>query len=111
MHHRFARVLVVLAVALGAALPLSATCGGGGGGGMGGAMPMGAQPQVYFVPWKILNSADDAVKTPLILYWLPASAPEVKRSELLTSRPLTMFASQCVGMQLVRPDDAGSIDK
>ncbi|HMF90230.1 MAG TPA: hypothetical protein VKL40_06280, partial [Candidatus Angelobacter sp.] len=34
-----------------------ATCGGGGGGGMGG-MAGGSNPQVYMVPWKLVQPAD-----------------------------------------------------
>lgn len=95
------------------AVPARATCGGGGGGGMGGAMPPsgGMAPQVYFVPWKVLNPGDEPAKGALILYWLPATREEIRRSELLASRPLTMYASQCVGMQVIRPDDEAMIEK
>jgi tetratricopeptide (TPR) repeat protein len=114
MSHSSVRALVLLALALAIADPAAATCGGGGGGGMGGMMPPTGsmtQPQVYFVPWKVLNSAGDAVKGALILYWLPVSADDIKHSDLLNSRPLTIYSSQCVGMQVIRPDDAATIDK
>jgi len=90
-----------------------ATCGGGGGGGMGGAMPPtgGMSPQVYFVPWKVLNPGDEPAKGGLILYWLPATREEIRKSDLLASRPLTMSAAQCVAMQVIRPDDAPNIEK
>ena len=114
MRHPSVRTLVLVALACAMAAPASATCGGGGGGGMGGMMPPTGsmtQPQVYFVPWKVLNAADDAVKGSLILYWLPVSADEIKHSDLLNSRTLTIYSSQCVGMQVIRPDDAATIDK
>jgi len=94
------------------ALAAHATCGGGGGGGTGGAMPpMGGSPQVYFVPWKALNPGDEPLKGPLVVYWVPATRDEVRKSDLLSSRTLTTYASQCVGMQLVNPDDAQMIEK
>jgi tetratricopeptide (TPR) repeat protein len=107
---RFAALLAVpmFFTALGA----RATCGGGGGGGTGGAMPsMGASPQVYFVPWKALNPGDEPLKGPLVVYWIPATREEVRKSDLLNSRTLTTYASQCVGMQLVNPDDAAMVEK
>jgi tetratricopeptide (TPR) repeat protein len=68
---------------------------------------MGAQgqaAQVYFVPWKL--AASEAVPSGgLVLYWFPASAKEVEISPLRTSRMLSLFAGQCVAMQLA---EAGS---
>lgn len=113
MSQSSARILGLLILAL-AALPAGATCGGGGGGGMGGMMPHSGtmtQPQVYFVPWKVLNPGDQPVKGALILYWIPLSRDDIKRSDLLNSRLLTIYSSQCVGMQLIRPDDAQTIEK
>jgi tetratricopeptide (TPR) repeat protein len=93
-------------------LPADATCGGGGGGGMGGAMPsMGTSPQVYFVPWKALNPGDQPLSGPLTVYWIPATREEVRKSELLSSRTLTTYASQCIGMQVINPDDAAFVEK
>ena len=66
-------------------------------------------PQKFFVPWKVLNPGDDPIRTPLVLYWIPASREEIRHSDLLTSRTLTLFSSQCVGMQLIRPDDDATI--
>ncbi|HEV7919892.1 MAG TPA: tetratricopeptide repeat protein [Thermoanaerobaculia bacterium] len=114
MSHSSVRTLALFALAFAIAGPAAATCGGGGGGGMGGMMPPTGsmtQPQVYFVPWKVLNSTEDAVKGSLILYWLPVSGDEIKHSDLLNSRQLTIYSSQCVGMQVIRPDDAATIDK
>jgi tetratricopeptide (TPR) repeat protein len=106
-------------------LPLHATCGGGGGGGMGGTMPrssmssqssMGSrnsQPQVeaYIVPWKSLSATDKPLSTPIVVMWFPADAFEIDQSELNASRMLTLYSAQCVGLQLVKPDDAGTIAK
>ena len=63
-----------------------------------------------FVPWKVLNPGDDTLKTDLVLYWIPSSRDEIRRSPLLTSRPLAIYSSQCVGMQLIRPDDGDTIE-
>ena len=41
----------------------------------------------------------------LVLYWLPASRDDMRHSELLTSRALTLYSTQCVAMHVVRPDD------
>jgi tetratricopeptide (TPR) repeat protein len=79
-----------------------ATCGGGGGGGMGG-MSSGAAPseQVYRVPWRVINPQDAPVTSGLVLYWLPTGAEEVKKSSLLNSRTLSLYASQCVTMAVL----------
>lgn len=58
-----------------------------------------------FVPWKVLNPGDEPLNTALVLYWIPESRDEIRHSSLLISRPLATYASQCVGMQLIRPDD------
>jgi tetratricopeptide (TPR) repeat protein len=90
----------VLAVLQGA-LPLWATCGGGGGGGRGGANPGGdLAEQVYQVPWKLLTPADPAPARGLVVYWFPSSNEEVKRSSLRTSRGLSLYAAQCVAMEI-----------
>ncbi len=64
-----------------------------------------------FVPWKVLAPGDAAPTAPLVLYWIPASPDDFKHSDLLISRPLTFYASQCVAMKVVRPDDAARIAK
>ena len=66
---------------------------------------------VSFVPWKVLDAGDEPIHTALVLVWIPASRDDVRHSELLTSRALTLYAAQCVGMQLIRPDDFDSIDR
>ena len=66
---------------------------------------------VSFVPWKVIAPGDSPAKAPMTLYWIPASRDDFKRSELLFSRPLTSYASQCVAMQVIRADDAAMIEK
>jgi tetratricopeptide (TPR) repeat protein len=85
----------------------SATCGGGGGGGMGGMAPGagggGIQPQVYYVPWKVARPADASAATGLVLYWFPSSQQELQNSSLRVSRPLSLYAAQCVSMEVADP--------
>lgn len=64
----------------------------GGGGG-------GAKPEVYFVPWKNWTASDPA-PAGLVLYWFPASQEELKKSSLLNSRPLSLYAAQCISMKV-----------
>ena len=64
-----------------------------------------------FVPWKVRNPGDEPLNTSLILYWMPGSREEIRRSDLLVSHALAMYAAQCVGMQVVRPDDDAMIEK
>jgi tetratricopeptide (TPR) repeat protein len=79
--------------------PVWATCGGGGGGGQGGMAPGGdVADRVYQVPWRFLEPADPAPERGLVLYWFPASADEIKRSSLRTSRNLSLYSAQCVSM-------------
>ena len=103
-------VVALLAVALFVLPSAYATCGGGGGGGMGGTMPSGmSQPQSYVVPWRELRPDQPAVSAPLVLYWFPATREEVKGSDLMSSRALTLASSQCVGMQVVNPGDTENL--
>ena len=74
---------------------------------------LAAQPTepVWFVPWKVLNPGDAPPHAQLFLYWFPASRDDMRHSELLTSRTLTLYSSQCVAMYVVRPDDFERIAK
>ena len=100
------RCLVFLLVFGFVSTPVSATCGvggGGGGGGMSGSSGNGggSKPVVYHVPWKA--SADPKAKPVtegLVLYWFPASKAELQSSSLRESRNLSVYAGQCVAMQL-----------
>jgi tetratricopeptide (TPR) repeat protein len=93
-------IAIVLVMFL-AAYPALATCGGGGGGG-GGGMSSGAsssRPQVYYVPWKV-RAHNDPPAMGLVLYWFPLSPEEMKKSSMLESRVLSLYASQCVSMEV-----------
>jgi tetratricopeptide (TPR) repeat protein len=80
--------------------PALATCGGGGGGGVGGMGGGGTNAPVYTVPWRVRTAKDARPTSGLVLYWFPASNDEVQRSSLRESRPLSLYASQCVSMEL-----------
>ena len=78
-----------------------ATCGGGGGGGGGGMANNtgggGSDTPVYHVPWKTVAPPPAGG---LVLYWFPASQKELNASSLRESRILSLYASQCVAMQV-----------
>jgi tetratricopeptide (TPR) repeat protein len=91
----------VLVATLVLPLPARATCGGGGGGGMGGMSPRTeVAREVYQVPWKLIGPDQPAPTSGLVLYWFPASTQEVEKSTLRTSRDLSLFAAQCVSMEV-----------
>lgn len=81
-----------------------ATCGGGGGGGiggMGGSMNMSLSvPEVYNVPWRVRLPNLPPVTEGLVLYWFPSSVEEVQKSSLRTSRLLSLYATQCISMEI-----------
>ena len=95
--------LAILLTGLFAVSPAPATCGGGGGGGVGGMSGGsgggGPAPTVYYVPWK-LRAPKDPPAMGLVLYWFPASKEELQRSSLRASRMLTLYATQCISMEL-----------
>ena len=97
------RSISVVLLALFFAQSALATCGGGGGGGGGGMASGGGgggrNAPVYVVPWKIRKASDPAPGG-LVLYWFPRSADEIKASSLRQSRVLSLYASQCVSMEL-----------
>ncbi len=100
---RFAVVITALALTFSA----RATCGGGGGGGTGGMMPNnGTAPKAYVVPWKVADAS--AATAALTLYWAPAAAAEVKGSDLVSSRTLTLASAQCIGMMIIHPEDTAT---
>ncbi len=68
------------------------------------------EPYVSLVPWEVVERGD-AVDAPLILYWVPVSSEELRRSDLLASRELTLFSSRCVAMRVVRLDDRRRLEK
>lgn len=109
MKSLFTRLLAIM-VSASMLFPTAwATCGGGGGGGMGGMSPRagGAMPeQVYNVPWKLVKPQDQPVVGPLVLYWFPSSQQELQRSSLRVSRQLSLYAGQCVAMEVGDPTSA-----
>ncbi len=101
-----AQVVTFVLVVVFACSPVWATCGGGGGGGGGGMTGGGGNggndPVIYHVPWKIRdpNSTAPVATAGIVLYWFPASKEELQRSTLRESRDLSLYAGQCVTMQL-----------
>jgi len=96
------RSIALVLLALFFAQTSFATCGGGGGGGGGGMSSGGgggSNVPTYPVPWKI-RKATDKPAVGLILYWFPATEGEIKNSSLRQSRTLSVYASQCVSMEL-----------
>src|SRR6266571_1172614 len=95
------RSIAVVLLALFFVQSTFATCGGGGGGGGGGMNNGGggggSNAPVYIVPWKKASAAPAAG---LVLYWFPATTNELKNSSLKESRILSLYASQCVAMQV-----------
>ena len=63
---------------------------------------------VSLVPWKVIEPGE-SVEAPLVLYWVPASTDELRRSALLTSDELTLYSSRCVAMRVVRVDDGARL--
>jgi hypothetical protein len=68
----------------------------------------GEDDHVALVPWKLI-AAEDALDAPLTLLWVPASADELRHSDLLTSAPLTLFSARCVAMRVVRFSDGARL--
>ncbi len=105
MRSIFVRGVAFLIVFAFVSTPVWATCGGGGGGGGGGmsgsGSNSGSNPVVYHVPWKTPAATKSKPPTEgLVLYWFPASKTELQNSSLRESRNLSLYASQCVTMQL-----------
>jgi hypothetical protein len=73
--------------------------------------PAADSEDLVFVPWKILRPGDPPPATQLVLYWIPLSSDDFRRSELLTYRPLAAYARECVTLTVVRAEDAAMIEK
>src|SRR5216684_621597 len=102
MKNQLFRSIAVALLALFFIQTSFATCGGGGGGGGGGMSNGGgggSNAPVYIVPWKVRKPKDPPAMG-LVLYWFPASNNEVNNSSLRQSRALSLYASQCVSMEL-----------
>ncbi|MDT4896941.1 MAG: hypothetical protein QOH25_2018 [Acidobacteriota bacterium] len=97
------RPLALALILILASYPAFATCGGGGGGGGGGMSSGGSNggmsPPVYHVPWKV-RKQNDPPNNGLVLYWFPSSKEELQKSSLRESRVLSLYASQCISMEL-----------
>jgi tetratricopeptide (TPR) repeat protein len=105
-NHTFRAISLLLAtLLLTPQAPLWATCGGGGGGGMGG-MGGGPNEPSYQVPWKILKGGEPPAKDGLVLYWFPTSQTEIEKSSLRQSRLLSLYASQCIAMDIAANNGA-----
>src|ERR1700682_4261342 len=79
-----------------------ATCGGGGGGGgvgMSNGGGGGSAP-TFPVAWKVRKADAPPPTAGLILYWFPVSKEEYGKSSMRESRTLSVYASQCVLMEL-----------
>ena len=107
MKSMFVRGAAFLLVLAFVCTPVWATCGGGGGGGGGGMSGGGNNsgggndPVVYHVPWKTPAVAKAKPSTEgLVLYWFPATKEELKASPLRESRNLSLYAGQCVSMEM-----------
>jgi hypothetical protein len=90
--------IAALLITLFVVYPALATCGGGGGGGVGGMSSGGAQ--VYYVPWKVRSPKDPPATAGMVLYWFPLTNEELKKSSLRESRALSLYATQCISMEL-----------
>ncbi len=108
IHKLSAQGIALILIVVFSFSPVWATCGGGGGGGGGGTSGNGGNgggsttnPVVYHVPWKSpMTDKEQPITTGLVLYWFPLSNEELQKSNLRESRDLSLYASQCVTMQL-----------
>jgi hypothetical protein len=73
--------------------------------------PGTGNPDEHLVPWRFLEKDALLEKSPVTLYWLPASLDEAKRSRLMTSRALFESSSRCVGLEIVLPENVATIEK
>jgi len=71
----------------------------------------GDDDYVSLVPWKVMEPGEMVADARLVLFWVPASRDELRRSELLTSNELTLYSSQCVAMRVVRLDDRETLER
>ncbi len=65
----------------------------------------------HYVAWKYLEPGVELEKLPLVVEWVPASRAEIERSSLLDSKKLADFGGQCIGLQVVLPEDTQRIEK
>ena len=97
------RIAVICTIALALASTLDAQ--------RGRYAPGTGNPDEHLVPWKFLPKGADLVKAPVVIYWLPATLAEVEHSPLRTSQELVDASARCIGLEIVTPDDAATIEK
>ena len=73
-------------------------------------VPLAAVERVWFVPWKVLDASAAPASGVFVLYWIPASPEDLKRSDLVTSRALAVYSARCVAMHVVRVDDTDRLN-
>lgn len=66
---------------------------------------LGAAERIWFVPWKVLDAGQPPDDGLFVVYWIPRSPDDLKRSDLVTSRTLAVYSARCVAMHVVRVDD------
>lgn len=71
----------------------------------------GGTGEMSFVPWKVLEPGAQPAKKAFVLFWIPSSPEEMRRSDLITSQRLTLYSGRCIGMHVVRTDDAAMLSK
>ena len=73
--------------------------------------PGTGNPDEHLVPWKFLEKDALVNSAPVTLYWIPSSLEEVNRSRLMNSRALLESSTRCVGLEIVLPENVGTIQK
>jgi hypothetical protein len=68
------------------------------------------EARVTLVPWEVVDPGE-SVNAPLVLFWIPATREELRRSDLLSSYDLTVFSSRCVAMRVVRFTDSARLTR
>lgn len=71
----------------------------------------GGDGHLSLVPWKVIEPGAPRETSALVLFWVPATREELRRSPLLRSDELTLFASQCVAMRIARLDDRELLER
>jgi phage FluMu protein gp41 len=75
-----------------------------------GALLPAGETYTAMVPWRVVEPGG-TVDAPLVLFWIPSSVDELRRSDLLSSDELTLFSSRCVAMRVVRLNDDARMAK
>jgi len=73
--------------------------------------PGTGNPEERPVHWTYMAKGAAFANQPLVLYWLPASLDDIEKSPLSTSLKLFEDSSSCLGLQIVAPDDAATIER